>query len=109
MQANKPPVGPSSVADVLEYMQNNRGHYFSLAQISTKFGLGKNAARARLERLAGYGDVLRSKYRSLVYYFVPAPKGTMALSRSQDFKPLKKSYTNAMAVVYAIIEERRLK
>lgn len=96
--------------EVLAFMQRNMGAFFSSNDIGIKFGLGKNAARNRLEALTEAGEIERCMDKRLVSYVVPAPAGRIGASREVDRdKPLSERYKSSMKNMYAIIEERRVK
>jgi hypothetical protein len=107
---NFPPEEEVSKEEVLAFMKRNIGTFFSSNQIGLKFGLGKNAARKRLELLTEEGEIERSMDKRLVSYFVPAPAGSIGLSREHNIdKPLSEDYKRRMGNMYELIEERRLK
>lgn len=106
---NFPPVEEVTKEEILAFMNRNIGTFFSSNQIGAKFGLGKNAARNRLELLTEAGEIERSMDKRLVSYFVPAPTGSIGLSREVSDKPLSETYKRSMSNIYELIDERRLK
>jgi hypothetical protein len=107
---NFPPVEDVTKEEVLAFMQRNIGTFFSSNAIGEKFNLGKNAARNRLEALIADGEIERSMDKRLVSYFIPAPAGSIGLSREHNIdKPLSEDYKRKMRHVYELIDERRIK